>query len=171
MRQAWGTTTTWNTSFSSWIGQGSRWLDPVQWPGSVWNCRFPLPPEPDVSWWYQYYHMSLVSFSGPTSWFSTFWKCEGTVQHDRLDDIPWQSCTLNYKGSPPETLGPNGESHHGQLLTKIYGSVMHTSLFKRWYPTLTSLGNLTSHLIKDIAQMDNIGLRTSCWETGLGNKQ
>ena len=27
-----------------------------------------------------------------------------------LGDIPWQSCTLNYKGSPPETLGPNGES-------------------------------------------------------------
>ena len=27
-----------------------------------------------------------------------------------LGDIPWQSCTLNYKGSPPEILGPNGES-------------------------------------------------------------
>ena len=61
--------------------------------------------------------------------------------------------------------------YHGQLLTMIYGSMMHTSSFKRWYPTLTSLGNLTLCLFKIIAQMDNIGLRTSCLETGLGNKR
>ena len=61
--------------------------------------------------------------------------------------------------------------HHGQLLTMIYGSMMHTSLFKRWYPTPTLLGNLTLPLIKNIAQMDNFGSRTSCLVTGLGNKQ
>ena len=61
--------------------------------------------------------------------------------------------------------------HHGQLLATIYGSVMHTSSFKRWYPTLTLPGNLTLCLIKNIAQMDNIGLRTSCLATGPGNKQ
>ena len=86
MQWAWDTTTTWNT-FSSWIGQGSRQLDPIQWLGSVWNHRFPLPPEPDVSWQYQYYHRSLVGFSGPTSWLSTFWECQGTVQHNQLNAL------------------------------------------------------------------------------------
>ena len=33
-----------------------------------------------------------------------------TIVSMPLGDIPWQSCTLNYKGSPPETLGPGGES-------------------------------------------------------------
>ena len=33
-----------------------------------------------------------------------------TIDLTPLEDIPWQSCTLYYKGSPPETLGPNGKS-------------------------------------------------------------
>lgn len=33
-----------------------------------------------------------------------------TIDSTPLGNIPWQSCTLNYNGSPPEHLGPDGES-------------------------------------------------------------
>ena len=61
--------------------------------------------------------------------------------------------------------------HHGQPLITIYGFVMHTSLFKRCWSTPTLLVNLTLHLIKSIVQMANIISKTSCQETGPGNRQ
>ena len=33
-----------------------------------------------------------------------------TIDSTPLGDIPWQSFTLNYNGSPPENLRPDGES-------------------------------------------------------------
>ena len=61
--------------------------------------------------------------------------------------------------------------HHGRLPTTTYGSVIHIYSSRRWSPILNSKVNLTSHLIKNTVRMVSIDFRTSCQETGYGNKQ
>ena len=77
----WKTTISWNAPYTLWIRQDQWWLDPIQGLGSVQSHRLLIPPQSDVSQWYQFCYRSLGSLFGPPQWLSTVQKCQGHVQH------------------------------------------------------------------------------------------